>query len=51
MRAKLVRAQGGKNIEGPQYFDEHHSTFYAVFFEDPLDIASKFAIAAWIIRL
>lgn len=32
----IVRTRGGKNIEGPQYFDQHHPTFYAVFFEDPL---------------
>jgi predicted enzyme related to lactoylglutathione lyase len=34
--ADVVRRSGGKNIEGPQYFDVHHPTFYAVFFEDPL---------------
>jgi hypothetical protein len=31
-----VQQNGGRNIEGPQYFEEHHPTFYAVFFEDPL---------------
>lgn len=34
--ARVVRDQGGRNIEGPAYFQEHHPTFYAVFFEDPL---------------
>jgi predicted enzyme related to lactoylglutathione lyase len=34
--ADVVRTHGGQNIEGPQYFDQHHPTFYAVFFEDPL---------------
>jgi hypothetical protein len=34
--AHVVRNCGGRNIEGPQYFGEHHPTFYAVFFEDPL---------------
>ncbi len=34
--ARVVRKLGGQNIEGPQYFDQHHPTFYAVFFEDPL---------------
>jgi hypothetical protein len=34
--ASVVRLHGGQNIEGPQYFDQHHPTFYAVFFEDPL---------------
>lgn len=34
--AKVVRENGGRNIEGPQYFEQHHPTFYAVFFEDPL---------------
>jgi catechol 2,3-dioxygenase-like lactoylglutathione lyase family enzyme len=34
--ARVVRQNGGRNIEGPQYFEEHHPTFYAVFFEDPL---------------
>lgn len=34
--AAVVRAHGGQNIEGPAYFEQHHSTFYAVFFEDPL---------------
>ena len=34
--ARIVGAHGGRNIEGPQYFDQHHPTFYAVFFEDPL---------------
>jgi len=34
--ARVVRANGGRNVEGPQYFDQHHPTFYAVFFEDPL---------------
>jgi catechol 2,3-dioxygenase-like lactoylglutathione lyase family enzyme len=32
----VVRAHGGQNIEGPAYFEQHHPTFYAVFFEDPL---------------
>lgn len=34
--AKIVRAHGGQNVEGPQYWEQHHPTFYAVFFEDPL---------------
>ncbi|MBV8372348.1 MAG: glyoxalase [Candidatus Eremiobacteraeota bacterium] len=34
--ASVVRTHGGQNIEGPQYFEQHHPTFYAVFFEDPL---------------
>lgn len=34
--AGVVRMHGAQNIEGPQYFDQHHPTFYAVFFEDPL---------------
>lgn len=34
--ARVVRENGGLNIEGPQYFEQHHPTFYAVFFEDPL---------------
>lgn len=34
--AKVVKENGGQNIEGPQYFEQHHPTFYAVFFEDPL---------------
>jgi 2-hydroxychromene-2-carboxylate isomerase/catechol 2,3-dioxygenase-like lactoylglutathione lyase family enzyme len=34
--ARVVRLNGGRNIEGPQYFEQHHPTFYAVFFEDPL---------------
>lgn len=34
--AQVVRDNGGRNIEGPQYFEQHHPTFYAVFFEDPL---------------
>lgn len=34
--ARVVRANGGRNVEGPQYFEQHHPTFYAVFFEDPL---------------
>jgi hypothetical protein len=34
--ARVVQQNGGRNIEGPQYFEEHHPTFYAVFFEDPL---------------
>lgn len=34
--ARVVRQNGGLNVEGPQYFEHHHPTFYAVFFEDPL---------------
>ena len=34
--SRVVRDNGGQNIEGPQYFDQHHPTYYAVFFEDPL---------------
>jgi predicted enzyme related to lactoylglutathione lyase len=34
--ARVVRDNGGRAVEGPQYFPEHHPTFYAVFFEDPL---------------
>lgn len=34
--AQVVRDNGGLNVEGPQYFEQHHPTFYAVFFEDPL---------------
>jgi predicted enzyme related to lactoylglutathione lyase len=34
--ADVVRTHGGQNIEGPQYFEQHDPTFYAVFFEDPL---------------
>ena len=34
--ADVVRRNGGKNIEGPQFFEQHHPTFYATFFEDPL---------------
>jgi len=34
--ARVVHDQGGRNIDGPAYFQEHHPTFYAVFFEDPL---------------
>jgi predicted lactoylglutathione lyase len=34
--ARVVREQGGREIEGPGYFEQHHPTFYAVFFEDPL---------------
>lgn len=34
--ARVVRQYGGVNIEGPAYFSQHHPTFYAIFFEDPL---------------
>lgn len=34
--ARVVRAHGGQNVDGPGYFEQHHPTFYAVFFEDPL---------------
>jgi predicted enzyme related to lactoylglutathione lyase len=34
--ARIARQFGGQNIEGPQYFEQTHPTFYAVFFEDPL---------------
>jgi len=34
--ARVVGENGGQSIEGPGYFYEHHPTFYAVFFEDPL---------------
>jgi catechol 2,3-dioxygenase-like lactoylglutathione lyase family enzyme len=33
---RVVQQNGGLNIEGPQYFEQHHPTFYAIFFEDPL---------------
>ena len=39
---RVVRANGGQNIEGPGYFEQHHPTFYAVFFEDPL--GNKFEV-------
>jgi predicted lactoylglutathione lyase len=34
--ARVVCEQGARNVEGPGYFEQHHPTFYAVFFEDPL---------------
>jgi predicted lactoylglutathione lyase len=34
--ARVVSEQGARNVEGPGYFEQHHPTFYAVFFEDPL---------------
>jgi len=34
--ARVVRERGARNVDGPAYFEEHHPTFYAVFFEDPL---------------
>ena len=34
--ARVVREQGARNVEGPAYFEQHHPTFYSVFFEDPL---------------
>src|ERR1700722_9796417 len=34
--ARVVREHGARNVEGPAYFEQHHPTFYAVFFEDPL---------------
>ena len=40
--ANVVRRNGGKSIEGPAYFEQHHPTFYAVFFEDPL--GNKFEV-------
>ena len=40
--AEVVRRHGGRNIEGPAYFEQHHPTFYAVFFEDPL--GNKFEV-------
>lgn len=33
---RVVRERGGLNVEGPACFEQHHPTFYAVFFEDPL---------------
>jgi catechol 2,3-dioxygenase-like lactoylglutathione lyase family enzyme len=40
--ARVVRAHGARNVEGPGYFEQHHPTFYAVFFEDPL--GNKFEV-------
>jgi catechol 2,3-dioxygenase-like lactoylglutathione lyase family enzyme len=40
--AEVVRSNGAQNVEGPQYFEQHHPTFYAVFFEDPL--GNKFEV-------
>ena len=34
--ARVVRTHGAQKVDGPGYFPEHHPTFYAVFFEDPL---------------
>lgn len=34
--ARLVCEHGARNVEGPAYFEQHHPSFYAVFFEDPL---------------
>ncbi len=34
--ARVVRERGARDVEGPAYFEQHHPTFYAVFFEDPL---------------
>lgn len=34
--ARVVREHGARDVEGPAYFEQHHPTFYAVFFEDPL---------------
>jgi catechol 2,3-dioxygenase-like lactoylglutathione lyase family enzyme len=33
--AEIVRATGGKNIEGPELCVEYSPGYYAVFFEDP----------------
>jgi predicted enzyme related to lactoylglutathione lyase len=33
--AGVIRAAGGRNIEGPLFNPEYHETYYAVFFEDP----------------
>jgi catechol 2,3-dioxygenase-like lactoylglutathione lyase family enzyme len=33
---RVAGEHGARNIEGPAYFEQHHPTFYAVFFEDPL---------------
>lgn len=33
--AKLVRAAGGKNLEGPEISPEYSPGYYALFFEDP----------------
>jgi hypothetical protein len=33
--ARVVRAHGGQNVEGPGNFGQQHPTFYAVFFEYP----------------
>ena len=33
--AKVVRAAGGKNVEGPMLNPEYGPDYYAMFFEDP----------------
>ncbi len=33
--SKIVRAAGGKNLEGPQIWPEYSPGYYALFFEDP----------------
>ena len=33
--AEVVRAAGGRNLEGPQIWNEYTPGYYAVFFEDP----------------
>jgi len=33
--AKVVRAAGGLNVEGPGFSEEYSDDYYAVFFQDP----------------
>jgi catechol 2,3-dioxygenase-like lactoylglutathione lyase family enzyme len=33
--AEIVRAAGGRNLEGPQLWTEYSRGYYALFFEDP----------------
>ncbi|MBV9009536.1 MAG: VOC family protein [Verrucomicrobia bacterium] len=33
--AETVRAAGGRNLEGPQFWPEYSPGYYALFFEDP----------------
>jgi catechol 2,3-dioxygenase-like lactoylglutathione lyase family enzyme len=33
--AEIVRAAGGRNLEGPQIWTEYTPGYYALFFEDP----------------
>ena len=32
---EIVKAAGGRSIEGPEFCPEYRETYYAVFFEDP----------------